>query len=67
MNIRRILSVIGVGMAFNSAAVASFARLDLSASSGMKNQNHNQMGKKGIYSMPNADAQYYKKHQHEIR
>jgi hypothetical protein len=67
MGLRRILSVIGIGMSFNSAAVATLSGLDLSASSTMKNQNHNYGRKNDIHRMPNADAQYYKKHQHEIR
>jgi hypothetical protein len=67
MCIRRILSVIGMGIAFNSAAAATLRGIDLSAASAMKKQNHSYGNKKDIHRMPNADAQYYKKHQHGIR
>ena len=67
MGLRRMLSVIGIGLSFSVAAACALRDVDMISPSNAKDSQGYKGSKKDIYRMPNADAQYYKKHQHEIR
>lgn len=68
MGLRRILAVVSASLAFSSAAARS---MEMAASVQMTTPKGDEpfmrTSKKDIYRMPNADAQYYKKHQHGIK
>tara|TARA_B100000073_G_scaffold314161_1_gene289116 strand:+ start:4416 stop:4616 length:201 start_codon:yes stop_codon:yes gene_type:complete len=65
MGIKRIFAAtvaLAVGVAVQQQAVQDVLKI---SSAGKDNKQ--QAGKDSIYAMPNAHAQYYKKHQHGIR
>lgn len=67
MGIRRMLSVIGIGLSFSAAAACVLRDVDMMSLSNAKDAQGHKGSKKDIYRMPNADTQYYKKYQREIK